>query len=147
MKLESMYMILGALLFLMGYLLAVNIDNYLENKPTLSINDDNNCINLSLELTAKCLNKKVISFYKYNITNLEREMNLSELKELGGVCHDYAEYYYDNTPNNFYRKKVTMDLDNETSHMITIISDSTGYCSLDQINYDCTKLRSSNETN
>lgn len=147
MKNESLYMIIGVLLFVIGYLSAMFVYN-LPSNTNLTSEVKDNCDNISLFLTADCLNNQVKSFFKYNITNINKEMNLSELKELGGVCWHYSQYYYDNiNSNKFYKKMISMDIDEKSAHMVTLISDETGYCILDQSNYNCIGFTKKNETN
>lgn len=132
-------------LFTLGFCASQIYNKYDSINRLTSTNVKNNCNNLSLDMTANCLNNQLKLFFKYNITNLDREMNLSELKELGGVCWHYSQFYYDNIDTTrFFREKIIMDTSNESTHQITIISDKTGYCILDQTNYNCVKLGDSN---
>ena len=45
-----------------------------------------NCSNLSLDDTSYCLKTELSKWYKYNISNIGKDLSIEELKERGGVC-------------------------------------------------------------
>lgn len=116
----------------------------------------NKCSNLDLLTTSKCLNEDLRIFYKYNLSNVEKQLSLDELKNQGGVCKNWADYIVDkfielgsrenkegkpiimeSKPYKFYVKEVNIQIDNETSHVITIASNSQGFCLFSNANYQC----------
>lgn len=101
-----------------------------------------NCENLDLFETSKCLNENVRSFYKYNINNTGKELTLEQLKESGGVCSHFSKLYYNAGKElGFYTREVKIDVDIndnlEIMHVFTIISGKEGYCLLDNASVDC----------
>ena len=100
-----------------------------------SIKTISQCSNLSLRDTSECLKNYVGTFYKYNLSNLYEE-NFTKIKEQGGVCHQYAEFYRDSLINlSFDAKNVAID-GGDLSHEFTItwtknLTDGS-YCVLDE---------------
>ena len=86
------------------------------------------------------LNLEVIQFYKFNLSNTEKDLNESMLLLEGGVCHHYSKWYVNRSleagffAEEFSFKTRRYIIDNKTyyvGHSIAIISDETGYCVLD----------------
>jgi hypothetical protein len=97
-----------------------------------------NCSGLDLIKTANCLQGKLIDFYYYNITNTGKELTFEQLKEQGGVCSHYSEWYSNQAEQlGFNADKVIFQYSPTERHEISIISDSTGYCTMDQLNVNC----------
>jgi hypothetical protein len=153
-----------AIIILLSILVGICLTKAYESAETLRIkyagipyaSDSSGCDNLSLENTAKCLKKNLKEFYYYNISNVDKELTLEELKEQGGVCWHYArwwrdefirlgaklskdgdKYYIEENSSKFYIKEVTFSIDNETSHRIAIVSSAGGWCALEQLSIDC----------
>lgn len=109
----------------------------------LSIGDyPANCTNLTLPDTAYCLRDELRTFFKYNYSNVGKELTFPELVEQGGVCSHYSEWYYDKLKNlGFYVKTVSMDLDLNSdpmlAHEIAIASNTEAYCVFDQRYVSC----------
>lgn len=119
--------------FLIGHLFWDSLFN-----PIKLGQPDNNCSNLTLIGTSVCLESELSQWYKYNISNAEKTLSLEELKQQGGVCHHYAEWYYNQANNlGFNAEKVIIQMSSNISHEMTIISDETGYCVLDQTDTWC----------
>lgn len=87
-------------------------------------------------LDAHCINEYVKSFYKYNISNSGKDLSFEELKEVGGVCSHWSEYfcsvgnslgYYTSTPDF----KTRIEGDYLIYHQVCIWSNSQGYIILD----------------
>lgn len=96
------------------------------------------CNNASLSTTSECLKTELKTFYKYNFTNVGKIMSFEELKEKGGVCSHYADWYAEQAnQKGFFTKEITIDVNESASHVFTVISNSEGYCILDQLNTDC----------
>ena len=119
---------------------------------TLSKIEYSECSNLSLFETSDCLNSELKGWFNYNLSNLNKEMNLSELKKLGGTCSDYANWYKDNYINlGFNAKSISISAD-DTGHELTVawtknLSDGKGsYCIADQTQTACFNLGEVNMT-
>lgn len=114
---------------------------------------NNNCSDLNLEQTAKCLRNEVADFYYYNISNKNNTgLSQEELKSEGGVCWQYADYYIRRAVDlGFYSKNINFWSDGTTNrkgnkdyigHSIAMIwdKDLSGYCFIDQTEYYCFKF-------
>jgi hypothetical protein len=81
-------------------------------------------------------------FYKYNLSNKDKELTPKELMEQGGACGNWAEYYQSLAKaKGYYAKLVSFDTDNETRHEVAIVSNNNSYCLIDQINYECYDMK------
>jgi len=129
-----------------------------EKTPNLS-EIEIKCENKDIFLTSECLRNKLGGFYNYNKYNVGKNLNIIQLKEQGGVCEHYANWYKDNfiklgakeveqkdyfkkekTNSKFYISKIVLPITNETSHVISIVSNEKGYCILDMNEIDCIKF-------
>ena len=110
------------------------------NKTNLLINSESNtdCEGLSLIQASKCLNDEVKGFFKYNISNVNKELSLEELKVQGGVCNHWSEYYLNRFKElGFLGKEVIFWSKNkDKGHEIALVWDNniSSYCILDQTN-------------
>ena len=103
----------------------------------ISYND--NCTGLDLLNSAECLNNELKGFYKYNLSNVHKKMELPELKETGGVCWHYADWYMQNMASLGYKSERVNFFGDDEGHTFTIAWDNgmNHYCLLDQLNYEC----------
>lgn len=125
-----------ALYFFLGAYL--QSEGILEASPKLDPNKSALCYSDSLSESAYCLKEQVEEFYNYNLTNKDKTLTDTQLKEIGGVCKHYAEYYKEKMLDiGFYAKTISFPLDKNVSHMIAIASVSDSYCVLDQLSIDC----------
>ena len=100
------------------------------------------CSGLDLFNTSYCLRNELALFYKYNISNLDNDLNLNELKDLGGVCWHYAEYYDNRLKElGFNSKLILVNIKEKLDHEFTITSNEEGYCVLDQLIVRCVELK------
>ena len=107
-----------------------------------SAENNSSCENRNLFQTAECLRQELDIFYNYNITNVDKKMDLEQLKEEGGVCSHYAHWYVDRAKQlGFYAEYEVIEINEENSHAFAVISDSSGYCILDQLVIKCTELK------
>lgn len=115
--------------------------NHKDIKVNTSENIIDGCVNLNIFNTAVCLRENVRSFYNYNVSNTDKDLTFEELKQQGGVCSHYSSLYYNaGRTLDFYSREVTIYVDDDTGHIFTIISDTDGYCLLDEINIQCYKF-------
>lgn len=99
----------------------------------ISPQESTGCENLNLEETANCLRLELSKFYYYNISNVYNKLSFDELKEQGGVCSHYSEWYHNQSIRlGFNSEEVTIEIGETYLHQFSIISDETGYCKLDQ---------------
>ena len=118
--------------FTLGFLLQPNIVRWITH-PTSSLNYSSNCSNLSLEETANCLRNDFASWYKYNISNLEKSYDEEVLKREGGVCWQAAKWYLIKSKGlDFYSDTIIISFNETSAHEFAIISNDEGYCLLDQ---------------
>jgi hypothetical protein len=79
-----------------------------------------------------------MEFYKFNVSNHLRNLNESELKDLGGVCWHYTNWYQAQLKDSPYNlKEVLIDINKTTKHKFLISSNTDGYCILDQFVVKC----------
>ena len=123
-----------------------------------NLSENLSCEGKDIFETSNCLKNELSEFFNYNISNKGKDLNLSQLKEQGGVCRHYADYYMDNflklgarainlkqyykedTPP-YYVSEFVFPVTNKTSHVITIVSNEDGWCSLDQLEVKCWKFK------
>ena len=80
----------------------------------------------------------VDTFYNYNISNAGKKLTLKELQAEGGVCEHYAKLYRVlGELNGLYADTLTINITNDTRHMIAIISNEEGWCVLSNNDYTC----------
>lgn len=112
---------------------------------TMSEQIKTKCDYSTLEGSVSCLVEDVNTWYYYNISNTQNvRLSEVELKEQGGVCWQYAEWYEDKL-QQFGYYAYTTDLDSHngwSGHRFTIAynSDNSQYCVIDQISYQCFNL-------
>lgn len=153
MKEETRYLILdiGLQSFLaicwlaLGAVLMIGYINgaFFKDKPLGQPLENTTCGGLDFLDTSYCLNRELTSFYNYNLTNWKIQLSEEELRTIGGVCWQYADWYKDKMLKlGYYADTFTFDLDTNTSHTIAIASMSDGYCLLDQRTIKCIRLES-----
>ncbi len=111
-------------------------------EPVVKENIAEGCNGLDIFDTSLCLQRNVMSFYKYNVSNVGKELTFEELKEQGGVCSHYSNLYYQaGLELGFHSKEVDIEVDEDGSHIFTIISNSDGYCKLDERDTTCFEFK------
>lgn len=103
------------------------------------------CTDLKFNDTIICLNKELRSFHKFNLSNaglywnrgFPKVKNWTRIKEEGGVCWHFAQWYVQRARElNLSAKMIVVDL-NPNDHAIALISEKAdkrihNYCILDQ---------------
>ncbi len=100
----------------------------------------NECSNKSLFNSAGCVQKITKTFYKYNLSQVDKNTDFENLKINGGVCKDWADYWCQiGEEIGFYTEEVSMDAgtlnftyegkydEYEISHAFCLWSDKSGY--------------------
>jgi hypothetical protein len=136
------YSLLFLITVVFSIILGYSASDIIDSSIDSFIQEDNiileNCNNLSLEETAKCLNNYVKTIYKYKKTDDKKEITLEELKQNGGDCLNWAKLYISLIDDlEFYSSLQIIDIDETTAHAYAVISDNTGYCILEQKNMEC----------
>lgn len=129
------YLAIGALLILLGYAIA-----HITPVEDASVNTQ--ITQTDLEMKATRLHNEVAQFYHYNRTNFGRTLSDQELRVQGGVCQHYANYYVARAQQmGITARYVFFNLNETENHAVAIISDSTGYCVLDQLVQRCVRVK------
>jgi len=141
------YTIIGIFLFsffLYGYVMGERYGYSFENNNPIKSSEvlNNKCSNLSsLEATSKCLVKELSEFYNYNESNSYLYWNngrpkiedWDKIKEEGGVCWHYAEWYVMRAKElGFIGGMIIVDYE-PISHAIALLTNNKDeYCVIDQ---------------
>lgn len=92
----------------------------------------------SLADTSELLRDELMVFYNYNLTNIDKKLNQSELEEEGGVCWHYAQWYKKQLlDRSFYAILVDVNINETMKHEFTIASNKNEICLLDQMMVYC----------
>ena len=126
------------LLFLAGFICGIVVYAWAEEAPRLITSGIANSCSGDLEEKVNCLQEQLEGFYKYNYSNVGKPLNLDELKEQGGVCSHYSEWYVDNLNSlNVSAFTLLFEIDDKNSHEIALAHDDKGYCMIDQLSINC----------
>jgi hypothetical protein len=108
----------------------------------------NDCSNLSLEDTAKCLRNNIEVIYNYKTTwerNATRNTNrtFEDIKENGGNCYDYTNLYMQLATilgfnNSFISQTEVKNV--VYAHRYFIMWNETHYCEIDQTSIKCMEI-------
>lgn len=98
----------------------------------ISVPVPSNCTGLDLILTSECLEKEIEPYFNYTIRD-DLDRSLDDIKQSGGDCFDYNLLYKKWIKQlGFNAELIQFDLNNETSHVITLAYTHNAYCILDQ---------------
>lgn len=162
MKINKKYIkgIITGIFGLLVFILLFSI--YMEPKTSSQIipNEMNEiikeCENLSLIESAKCVKKLTKPFFKYNESNIEKELSFNELKNQGGMCESWSDYFCSlGDEFGFYTKKVYLDTgfckfefegeyrNWKMNHAICFWSNKNSYAKFDGLNLDTFEFNNS----
>ena len=112
---------------------------YIDQKKTESIESiANSCSEKNLLDSAECVTELTKQFYKYNWDNLDKELDFQTLKEQGGVCTSWSDYYNKIGQSlGFYTENIIIQVDDGLSHEFNVWSNKDQYCILDQTEIIC----------
>jgi len=100
------------------------------------------CQNRGVEDSSKCVLDITKGFYKYNIDNVSQDLTFDELKEEGGVCSSWSDYYSDIGKSlGFNTKNVVIPVEGNVYHEFSVWSAEDAYCVLDQTEVMCVELQ------
>jgi hypothetical protein len=131
----------AALMFIVAGFILGNVVTVYSNlnfiPKSMTSSNHTNCSDMGLVDTAACLKNQVSAFYYYNISNVGKDLTEEELKQQGGVCKHYAEWYSNQAQNlGFYTKEIVFSV-GDLNHEVALISNNEGYCVLDQTSAHC----------
>lgn len=118
-----------------------------ENKSIPDSEQDiiDDCKNLYITDTAKCLVENVKTFYKPRITDNSLFLSFDDLKNYGGDCKDWSIFYERVSKRlGFYATTIFFIRNNEESHQVAFLNNDDGYCILDQKIYFCSEYKKQN---
>ena len=135
--------IIVAFIFLMMFIVSILPKNFTpETIPTSEQEIADNCDNLSIRNTAKCICDNLKTFYIYNVTDDNNHLDFSDFLERGGDCNDWARMIQRiGIKLGFYNKRVDFVTDIDSGHTIVILADPSGYCFFSNINYWCSEFK------
>ena len=101
----------------------------------------NSCRNMNLKDSSMCVVDKTQVFYKYNMNNIGKTLNFSQLVSEGGVCSNWSEYYTQLGEDLGYEaKNVIIMTSGDSAHEFSVWSNKGGYCVIDQTEAQCFSL-------
>ena len=96
------------------------------------------CNNMSLSDASSCTTKVTSGFYKYNLDNIGKEIDFQTLKEEGGVCSSWSDYYNNVGKSLGYNtENVIIYISGNLYHEFNVWSNEERYCILDQTEVYC----------
>ncbi len=96
------------------------------------------CNKENISEASSCVVKITSEFYKYNEENIGKNLTFDELKEEGGVCSSWSDYYNEIGRSLGYNtSNVTVPISGFVYHRLSVWSDENGYCILDQTEFSC----------
>lgn len=100
------------------------------------------CKNRNISETSSCVVKITSEFYKYNEENMGKNLTFDELKEEGGVCSSWSDYYNEIGKGLGYNtENLTIPVSGSIYHRLSIWSNEEGYCVIDQTKVSCFKFK------
>lgn len=137
------------LLVVMLIILVPSIVAYVNSSDHPSINSPqdvaNQCKSSSISKSTSCAVSLTSDFYKYNLTNVGKDLSFSELKNEGGVCSSWSDYYNEvGNDLGYNTNSVIIPIIGDGYHEFSVWSDETGYCVVDQIKDSCVSLNTKN---
>jgi len=91
------------------------------------------CSNLSLKKTAKCLRDNVKEFFIYNKTEDSLNLTFTELVNRGGDCRDFSFLYKDLSEELGFESK-TIPI---RKHRFALITKDGDFCIINQLHVEC----------
>jgi len=137
--LDASIVILSILLLVFAIPLAEGYFEQEKIQSTLDVSDA--CRDLGLLDSTECVTQLTKTFYKYNLDNLGKDLDFTTLKEQGGVCSSWSDYYNKVGKDLGYNtRNVIVKVTDDFSHEFNVWSDETKYCILDQTETICVEF-------
>lgn len=143
------------------YAISLNLGLYSHTETNLlntEINDTN-CTQLDVFTTSECLNKELKTWYKYNLSNVGKNISLETLKIEGGVCRHFTDWYKQSFLNlgavelkgneinkirsndSVYLTEVIIPAGDQVNHVFLMVSSKYGECKLDNELINCWEFK------
>jgi hypothetical protein len=139
--LDTMIVILVLALLVLAIPLVVAYfdNNNVPNNPEEIISA---CDDKDLENASFCVVDITKTFFKYNLDNLDKDLDFQTLKQEGGVCENWSKYYSElGEELGFRTRSVVVSTSQNTAHAFSLWSSEEGYCILDQTELICVGLQ------
>ena len=145
MKEKYMFVIVMICMFILGIAVTELINSF-DIKSKVEKVNYGDCQGMNLINTSYCLNNELNSFYKVNYSNTGKDLSLDQLKEWGGTCKNFADFYLnrlielgaknkdcgdtnvEKNDSKFYVTECDIMTDNQTSHAIILLSNNESWC-------------------
>ena len=122
------------------------LDSHPKESSNQLIEKAQDCANLSLINTSRCLRNYISTFYNYTIRP-DTIKTLEDIKQNGGDCFDYSSLYSRFGKELGFRTFIQTIYNKEIYHKYAVILDDGGYCVMDQLIFTCfTFKKKNNET-
>lgn len=100
------------------------------------------CVSTDIFEASTCVVDVTNEFYKYNIDNVGKDLDFQTLKEQGGVCSSWSNYYDQIGKRLGYNtEEVIVQAEEGLFHQFSVWSNKDRYCVLDQTNVFCVDLQ------
>lgn len=144
-KVNSLTLTVSILLVLVALLLIVLIIplvfSYVNETEIRDLDDiKESCSGLNIFESSNCVLKTTKNFYKYNLDNIGKTLDFQTLKEEGGVCSSWSDYYDDLGDEFGFNTKNVLIKTSENYHEFNVWSNEEGYCIMDQTKSFCVKF-------
>jgi hypothetical protein len=159
---ENILIIISLLLLIISFIVPLQRYDFQLNK----INEKyilDKCSNKDLKKTSYCLKNIVDKVYYYNNSKIEdrefiikeniagdvykifepdNNLNIYNLIHEGGVCWDYANFYYKYLEIFGFNARIDgVSTKENEGHAYTVVSNDKYFCILDQLNVDCFEFK------
>ena len=141
MRWDVVFWVTITLIIMFSMLVIIQIFVY--EPPNKITEKDLVCGNLSLIDTGYCLNDFVGEIFSFNRTKDSLVLSVSDLINRGGDCRNWNRDFYLRYMEGygFETDIVSIPINKNTSHVISISYDETGYCVMDQKEIFCMRYK------
>jgi len=100
------------------------------------------CVNTDIVDASRCVVGVTNQFYKYNIDNIGKELDFQTLKNDGGVCESWSNYYDEiGRKLGYNTEEIIIKTSEDLYHQFSIWSNEDKYCIIDQTSVYCIDLQ------
>lgn len=93
----------------------------------------NNPNDITVEMEVNNSYREIINFFKYNMSNVDKELSDSKLIIEGGVCWHWTDWYLRKAfEKNISGIKINFYINKSMGHQLGLIYDTDEYCVVDQ---------------
>ncbi len=99
------------------------------------------CVDIDILGASTCAVDATKEFYQYNLDNIGRELDFQTLKDQGGVCSSWSDYYNQIGEKLGYNtEEVIVKTEEGLYHQFSVWSNQEKYCVIDQTEVFCIGL-------